>query len=71
MVCLRLYCTKEQKNFKNINIYNKRCQRRVVTYEYNTQPSIVHSPIVTEGCRGPDRMVVGFKTAYAISAYHH
>ena len=23
------------------------------------------------GCRGSDRMVVGFTTIYAISAYHH
>jgi len=23
------------------------------------------------GCRGHDRMVVGFTTAYAISAYYH
>jgi len=23
------------------------------------------------GCRGRDRMVVGFTTTYAISAYHH
>ena len=23
------------------------------------------------GCRGHDRMVVGFTTTYAISAYHH
>ena len=23
------------------------------------------------GCRGRDRMVVGFTTAYAIGAYHH
>jgi hypothetical protein len=23
------------------------------------------------GCHGRDRMVVGFQTAYAISAYHH
>jgi hypothetical protein len=23
------------------------------------------------GCRGRDRMVVGFRTTYAISAYHH
>ena len=23
------------------------------------------------GCRGHDRMVVGFSTTYAISAYHH
>ena len=24
-----------------------------------------------KGCRGRDRMVVGFITTYAISAYHH
>ena len=23
------------------------------------------------GCRGHDRMIVGFTTTYAISAYHH
>jgi hypothetical protein len=27
--------------------------------------------INTRGRRGRDRMVVGFTTAYAISAYHH
>jgi hypothetical protein len=27
--------------------------------------------IQTRGCRGSDRMVVGFITTYAISAYHH
>ena len=26
---------------------------------------------ITRGCRGRDRMVVGFTTTYAISAYHH
>jgi hypothetical protein len=27
--------------------------------------------IANGGCRGRDRMVVGFRTTYAISAYHH
>jgi hypothetical protein len=27
--------------------------------------------IITRGCRGLHRMVVGFTTTYAISAYHH
>jgi len=27
--------------------------------------------IIARGRRGRDRMVVGFKTTYAISAYHH
>jgi hypothetical protein len=27
--------------------------------------------IISKGCRGRDRMVVGFMTTYAISAYHH
>ena len=27
--------------------------------------------IVKRGCRGRDRMIVGFTTSYAISAYHH
>jgi len=26
---------------------------------------------VSRGCHGHDRMVVGFITTYAISAYHH
>ena len=28
-------------------------------------------PINGRGCHGSDRMVVGFKTTHAISAYHH
>ena len=28
-------------------------------------------PAVARGLRGRDRMVVGFTTTYAISAYHH
>jgi len=32
----------------------------------------VHLPVVAmRGHRGRDRMVVGFITTYAISAYHH
>jgi hypothetical protein len=27
--------------------------------------------VIDRGCRGLDRMVVGFTTTYAISAYHH
>ena len=27
--------------------------------------------LLAGGLRGRDRMAVGFKTAYAISAYHH
>jgi len=36
---------------------------------YNTHSS--HGPFNTGGRRGRDRMVVGFTTTYAISAYHH
>jgi len=28
-------------------------------------------PFTSGGCRGSDRMVVGFSTTYAIRAYHH
>jgi len=36
------------------------------------QQSICHiSQSSTRGCRGHDRMVVGFTTTYAINAYHH
>jgi hypothetical protein len=37
-------------------------------------PSFVlypHPYCLPRGCHGHDRMVVGFKTTYAISAYHH
>jgi len=30
-----------------------------------------HPSFISSGHRGRDRMVVGFKTTYAISAYHH
>jgi len=34
--------------------------------------SVLHSQVKsTGGCRGCDRMVVGFTTTYAISSYHH
>jgi hypothetical protein len=29
------------------------------------------SPFAESGCRGRDRMVVGFTTTYVISACHH
>ena len=32
---------------------------------------IPNLPFQEEGCRGHDRMVVGFTTTYANSAYHH
>jgi len=31
----------------------------------------VQQPINNRGCRGHDRMVVGYITTYAISVYHH
>jgi hypothetical protein len=31
----------------------------------------LYTTIYSMGCRGRDRMVVGFTTTYAISAYHH
>jgi len=31
----------------------------------------VSSPYYTRGRRGPDRMVVGFTSTYAINIYHH
>jgi hypothetical protein len=33
--------------------------------------SLLSTTDAVGGCRGPDRMVVGFITTYAISAYHH
>ena len=32
---------------------------------------MLHIHIVSRGRRGRDRMVSGFTTTYAISAYHH
>jgi len=32
---------------------------------------IARVPLKLRGYRGRDRMVVGFTTTYAISAYHH
>ena len=32
---------------------------------------LVNFFISCQGCRGRDRMVVGFTSTYAISAYHH
>ena len=31
----------------------------------------VYTLLIKRGCRGRDRMLVGFTTIYAISAYHH
>ena len=33
--------------------------------------SSIYTALLTRGRRGRDRMVVGFTTTYAISAYHH
>ena len=30
-----------------------------------------NNSLKNRGCRGRDRMVVGYTTTYAISAYHH
>ena len=43
-------------------------------YNTNVIQSVVlreHTHTHARGCRGCDRMVVGFTTTYAISAYHH
>ena len=39
----------------------------------NKTTKVVHNQIANtpRGCHGRDRMVVGFTTTYAISAYHH
>ena len=38
---------------------------------FNTFPLCPPPPIHSRGRRGRDRMVAGFTTTYAISAYHH
>ena len=40
-------------------------------YNVPSRLKISEITICTRGCRGRDRMVVGFTTTYAISAYHH
>jgi len=42
----------------------------MTTVQYVFNNVWTYSPL-TRGCRGHDRMVVGFTTTYAISAYHH
>jgi hypothetical protein len=33
--------------------------------------SVIFGHCIVRGCRGRDRIVVGFTTTHAISAYHH
>jgi len=42
---------------------------KVCSSEINVQLQLHHA--LCRGPRGRDRMVVGFTTTYAISAYHH
>ena len=48
------------------------CYEHVISISYlglETNRSFFHQ--LLRGCRDRDRMVVGFITTYAISAYHH
>ena len=38
-----------------------------MTFDYSKQPF----SLAYQGRRGRDRIVIGYKTTYAISAYHH
>ena len=45
--------------------------KRNKQYKYNSIIQVVEVNSTQVGRRGRDRMVVGFTTTYAISAYHH
>jgi hypothetical protein len=50
--------------------------RRVASHLQTLSHNVVHLALIeirksNRDCRGRDRMVVGFTTTYAISAYHH
>jgi hypothetical protein len=59
-----------QGQLSTLPCVGKVCGDRYVYYTY-TSVIIVISLKSMRGCCGRDRMVVGFITTYAISAYHH
>jgi hypothetical protein len=55
----------------NYFLNNKDCSTLSIMV-YNVCIMIVSSlNVFKRGCHGQDRMVVGFTTTFAISAYHH
>jgi hypothetical protein len=50
------------------HIYNKSLLKRLCYVKVYLS---IENTIVNRDCHGCDRMVVGFTTTYAISAYHH
>jgi len=52
----------------------KKYKQRSTKHTYKTKDRVTRTPLKplfhSRGLRGRDRMVVGFTTKYAISAYH-
>jgi hypothetical protein len=59
----------------SISLYYSRPEYswKIARWTLSTNQSINHyiTYISERGCHGPDHMVVGFITTYAVSAYHH
>jgi hypothetical protein len=55
--------------FNNISVLS--WQSVLLVEESRVNHHNLYTCILSRGCRGCDRMVVGITTTYAISAYHH
>ena len=71
-------CLKKKINdvlvYENIKILLYLCRRFCNIYTLCLAPELfkqTYSSNMYGGCHGCDRMVIGFTTTYAISAYHH